>query len=139
MPKDKIVFTVPEGFTLELLVDDADNPERQDPMWHTNGDGGATDVAKVTYKGNSAFVFSCGEMRIYDKVTDSVVKTTRDLEWIGISTDLESMSDRYEWEYNSWYEAHLESTEYYSEPEFDIGGAITSAIQLLLQKEKENA
>ena len=75
MTKDKIVFTVPEGFTLELLVDDADNPERQDPMWHTNGDGGATDVAKVTYKGNSAFVFSCGEMRIYDKVSDSVVKT----------------------------------------------------------------
>lgn len=139
MTKNKIVFTVPEGFTLELLVDDADNPERQDPIWHTNRDGDLTEVAKVTYKGKDAYVCSNGEMRLFDKITKNTARESDDLESIGIFTDDDSSADRYEWENNSWYEAGIDDWQQFSEPDFDVAGGIASAVELLLQKEKENA
>lgn len=137
MPKDKIVFTVPEGFTLELLVDDADNPERQDPIWHTYR-GGNTDVAKVTYKGKDAYVSSCGEMRLFDKVTEQEARESNELEAIGIFTDDDSSADRYEWENNSWYEAGIDDWQQFSEPDFDVAGGIASAVELLLEDEAAN-
>ena len=136
MPKDKIVFTVPEGFTLELLVDDADNPERQDPIWHTNRDGDLTEVAKVTYKGKDAYVCSNGEMRLFDKITKNTARESDDLEGIGIFTDDDSSADRYEWENNSWYEAGIDDWQQFSEPDFDVAGGIASAVELLLEDEK---
>lgn len=138
MTKDKIIFTVPDGFTLELLVDDADNPKRQDPIWHTNRDGGLTEVAKVTYKGKDAYVCSNGEMRLFDKITKNTARESGDLESIGIFTDDDSSADRYEWENNSWYEAGIDDWEQFSEPDFDVAGGIAAAVELLLEDEAAN-
>lgn len=137
MTETQMKFQVPDGFEIEILDSDALNPERQDPEWYRFDESNLV-VARVKRGDQVASIEAVGEMR-YER-GEKVARYCDQLEDVGI-TDAASLaaagmagSEIEIWN-NPWFQVWIDN-ERFSEPEFDLGCCVATAVEMIKQEEK---
>jgi len=98
------VYTVPEGFTLEVFDDTIYDANKQDSAFYATGD--AETLVKVSFGDEEFIVLVAGEMRIELPDGESV-RNRWQLNDAGIETDAQlSEIDENAWQNNAWFEAY---------------------------------
>lgn len=127
------VYTVPEGFTLEVFDDTIYDANKQDSAFYATGD--TETLVKVSLGDEEFVVLVVGEMRI--ELSDgNSIRNRWQLDDAGITTDAQlSEIDENAWINNSWFEAYDSIDENISD-ENEIFNSVEEAILWCIEEIK---
>ena len=98
------VYTVPEGFALEVFDSTIYDANKEDSAFYTTGD--AETLVKVSFEDEEFIVLVAGEMRI-ELPDGNSIRNRWQLDDAGIETDAQLREiDENAWQNNSWFEAY---------------------------------
>lgn len=133
---EKMNFSIPLGFEVEIVDGDATDPTRQEAEWYRFGQG--TQVVMKVRKGDLvATIEANGDMDI--RKGDNHARYSDQLPDVGINNDKELMA-AYERDgkdiqivNNPWFEVWI--GDWFSEPIYELAEAIDTAANMLVEEE----